>query len=86
MGCSEASRKWICTCSAYMYTLFTLRLIVKLSQNHADYLHYTSVTCALDYKWTGIMDMETLLFSIEDAVTGCKSILQFNKRRHAELR
>ena len=42
---------------------------------HEDYQHYTVVTSALDYKWTGIMDMEILLFLNEDAVTGCKSIV-----------
>ena len=42
---------------------------------HEDYQHYTDVTSALDYRWTGIMDMEILLFLIEDTVTGCKSIV-----------
>ena len=44
----------------HMYTLFTLRLIAQLPQYHEDYLQYTDVTSALDYKWTGVMDMETV--------------------------
>ena len=40
------------------------------------YVHpFHIVTCALDYKWIGIMDIETLLFLIEDVVTGCKYIV-----------
>ena len=58
----------------HMYTLFTLRLIAQLPQYHEDYLQYTDVMSALDYMWTGVMDMET----------GCKSIVLFNWRRHAE--
>ena len=46
----------------HMYTLFTLRLIAQLPQYHEDYLQYTDVTSALDYMWTGVMDMETVLF------------------------
>ena len=59
--------------AGHMYSLFTLRQ--KLINCHEDYLHYTEFTSALDYKWTGIMDMQTLLFLIEDAVTGCKFIV-----------
>ena len=67
----------------HMYTLFTLRLIAQLPQYHEDYLHYTDVTSELDYMWTGVINMETA-FLIEDAMTGCKYIVLFNWRRHAE--
>ena len=70
MGCSEASRNWICTCSAYVHPSH-----IDTNNCHEDYQHYTDVTSALDYKWTGIMDMEILLFLNEDAMTGCKSIV-----------
>ena len=32
------------------------------------------------------MDMEILLFLIEDAVTGCKSTVKFNRWKHAVLK
>ena len=58
-----------------------------------DYLHYTDVTSALDYKWTGVMDMEQC-FLIEDAMTGCSrrltggNMLKFNQfeNRHPMLK
>ena len=59
----------------YTYHIETICITASLPQYHENYLRYIDATCALDYKWTGIMDIETLLFLIEDAVTGCTPIV-----------
>ena len=62
MGCKQELDMHMYTL-VHMYTLFTLRLIAYITAKDHDYLHYTDVTSALDYKWTGVMDMETMLFN-----------------------
>ena len=61
--------------TGYAHAVHMYSLHIDTNNCHEDDQHYTDVTSALDYKWTGIMDMEILLFLIEDAVTGCKSIV-----------
>ena len=39
-----------------------IQCICTHSKDH-DNVHYTDVTSALDYKWIGVMDMETVLFN-----------------------
>ena len=76
MGCSEASRNWICTCSAYVHTLHietncsTATISWRLSAIHRCHV------CTRLYVDRG--------HGYGNSETGCKSIVLFNWRRHAE--
>ena len=76
MGCSEASRNWICTCSAYVHTLHietncsTATISWRLSAIHRCHV------CTRLYVDRG--------HGYGNSETRCKSIVLFNWRRHAE--